>query len=133
MSNQSKAAVTGAPGRRRRPGRIAAALTALLMACAVASSAAQAERFVLKTGEVVDGAIIEATRNTVIIQRSIGGMRQMPIEDIQEVRFELAPGGQIAGEFLGWADGVDEVSSGDEIIRLSDSGVVSREPRQQSA
>ena len=82
---------------------------------------------------MVEGSIIEATRNTVIVQRTIGGMRQMPIQDIEEVRFDLAQGQQFAGEFLGWADGVYEVRSGDEIIRISESGILSREPSQQTA
>ena len=82
---------------------------------------------------MVEGSIIEATRNTVIVQRTIGGMRQMPIQDIGEVRFDLAQGQRFAGEFLGWADGVYEVRSGDEIVRVSESGILSREPRQQTA
>jgi hypothetical protein len=82
---------------------------------------------------VVEGSIIEATRNTVIVQRSIGGMRQMSIQEIGEVRFDLAQGLRFAGEFLGWADGVYQVRSGDQIIRISESGILSREPSQQTA
>ena len=135
MSNRSKAAGRGVAGRRRRGGRIATALTALLLSFAlvVVSGDARAEVIVLKSGEVVEGSIIEATRNTVIVQRSIGGMRQMPIQDIGEVRFDLAQGRRFAGEFLGWADGVYEVRSGDQIIRISESGILSREPSQQTA
>ena len=135
MSNRSKAAGRGATGRRRRGGRIATALTALLLSFTpvVVSGDARAEAIVLKSGEVVEGSIIEATRNTVIVQRTIGGMRQMPIQDIGEVRFDLAQGLRFAGEFLGWADGVYEVRSGDQIIRISESGILSREPSQQTA
>ena len=135
MSNRSKAAGRGATGRRRRGGRIATALTALLLSFTpvVVSGDARAEAIVLKSGEVVEGSIIEATRNTVIVQRTIGGMRQMPIQDIGEVRFDLARGPRFAGEFLGWADGVYEVRSGDQIIRISESGILSREPSQQTA
>ena len=133
MTIRSKAAGTGTPGWRRRPGRIAAALTALLMTWMIGAGDARADRIVLKSGEVIEGSIIEATRNTVIVQRSIGGMRQMPIPDVEEVRVDLPRGQQIVGQLLGWADGVYEVRAGDEIIRVGESGVVSREPRQQTA
>ena len=135
MSNRSKAAGRGVAGRRCRGGRIATALTALLFSFTLVavSGEARAEVIVLKSGEVVEGSIIEATRNTVIVQRTIGGMRQMPIQDIGEVRFDLAQGLRFAGEFLGWADGVYEVRSGDQIIRISESGILSREPSQQTA
>jgi Calx-beta domain len=133
MIIRSKAAGTGTPGCRRRPARIAAALTALVMTWMVGGGDARADRIVLKSGEVIEGSVIEATRNTVIVLRSIGGMRQMPIQDIQEVQVDLAQGQQIVGELLGWADGVYEVRSGDEVVRVGESGIVSREPRQQTA
>ena len=133
MSNRSKPGGAGAPGRGS--GGLAAVLPALLLAAAVVvpSGDVRAERFVLKSGEVVDGSIIETTRNTVIIARSIGGMRQLPIQEIGEVRFDLARGQQVVGQFLGWADGVYEMRSGDEIVRVSESGILSREPGQQTA
>jgi Calx-beta domain len=131
MSNRSKAGGAGAPGRRGG----AAALPALLLAAAVVVTCgdARAERFVLKSGEVVDGSIIQATRNTVIIGRSIGGMRQLPIQEIGEVRLDLARGEQVVGQFLGWADGVYELRAGADVVRVSESGILSREPGQQSA
>ena len=100
MSNRSKAAGAGAPGRHRRLGRMVSALAASLMTWALASGDARAERIVLKSGEVIEGSIIDATRNTVIIRPSIGGMRQMRLQDIEEVRFDLAQGQEIAGQFL---------------------------------
>jgi Calx-beta domain len=124
---------TGAAGTRRRPGRAAAALTAVLIAWMVGAGEACADRIVLKSGEAIEGRVIDATRNTVIVLRSIGGMRQMPIGDIEEVRVDLPRGQQMVGQLLGWADGVYEVRSGDEIVRVGESGVVSREPGQQTA
>jgi hypothetical protein len=133
MTIRSKAARTGTPGWRRRPGRLGAALTALLMTWMIGAGDARADRIVLKSGEVIEGSIIEATRNTVIVLRSIGGMRQMPIPDVAEVRVDLPRGQQIVGQLLGWADGVYEVRAGDEIVRVGESGVVSREPSRQTA
>jgi hypothetical protein len=133
MTNRSKPAGTGAWGRRRRPGRKAGALAAVLIAGMLGAGDARADSIVLKSGEVIEGSVVEATRNTVIVLRSIGGMRQMPIEDIEEVRVDLARGQPIVGQLLGWADGVYEVRAGDEIVRVGEGGVLSREPSQQTA
>jgi Calx-beta domain len=133
MTNRSKPPGTGASGRRPRPGRKAGALAAVLIAGMLGAGHGRADSIVLKSGEVIEGSVIEATRNTVIVLRSIGGMRQMPIEDIEEVRVDLARGQPIVGQLLGWADGVYEVRSGDEIVRVGESGVLSREPSQQTA
>jgi hypothetical protein len=105
----------------------------LLISWTVGSGDVRAERIVLNSGEVIDGSIVDATRNTVVVRRSIGGMRQMRIEDIAEVRLDLAQGQPIAGQFLSWADGVYEVRAGDEVIRVSEGGILSREPRQETA
>src|SRR5690606_17837270 len=127
MSNRFDAA--GAQAWRARLGW---ALAALLSGWTVAAGDAQAERFVLSSGETVEGTIVAATRNTVVVRRSIGGMRQMATEDIAEVRFDLVEG-RLAGEFLRWADGVYELGVGDEVIRLGEGGIVSRAPRQAAA
>ena len=63
----------------------------------------------MKSGEPIDGSIVQATRNTLIIRRAIGGMHQMPIQGIEEVRIDLAQGEQISGQLLGWADGVYQI------------------------
>src|SRR5690606_14742356 len=127
MSNRFDAA--GAQAWRARLGW---ALAALLSGWTVAAGDAQAERFVLSSGETVEGTIVAATRNTVVVRRSIGGMRQMATEDIAEVRFDLVEG-RLAGEFLRWADGVYELGVGDEVVRLGEGGIVSRAPRQAAA
>jgi hypothetical protein len=96
----------------RRAGLGAWALATLVAAWAGASGAAWADTFVLKSSELVEGTIVQATRNTLIIRRSIGGMRQMSIQGIEEVRIDLAQGQQISGQLIGWADGVCRIRSG---------------------
>jgi RNase P/RNase MRP subunit p29 len=86
----------------------------------------RADTIVLRSGEVVEGSIIDATRNTVVVQRAIGGMRQMPIRDIEEVRIDLARGQRISGDLLSWADGVYQVRSGGEVLRISEGDILSR-------
>jgi RNase P/RNase MRP subunit p29 len=87
----------------------------------------RADTIVLKSGEAIEGSIIDATRNTVIVQRAMGGMRQMPIRDIAEVRIELAQGQRIAGQLLSWADGVYQVRSGGQVMRIAEGDILSRE------
>jgi hypothetical protein len=108
-----------------RLGLCAGALTLLLMTGAPA--AARADAILLTTGELLEGSIVDATRNTVIIRRAIGGMRQMRIRDIADVRIDLATGEAIAGDYLGWVDGVHRVRSGDEVVRISAGRILTRE------
>ena len=123
-----KAANSAATRRRwRGPGPGGPALALLALTWAGAPGDARADTIVLKNGEVLEGSIIDATRNTVVVQRMIGGMRQMPIRDIEEVRIELAQGQTIAGQLLSWADGVYQVRAGGQVVRISEGDVLSRE------
>ena len=94
--------------------------------------AARADAIVLRNGESIEGSIVDATRNTVIIRRAIGGMRQMRIQDIAEVRLDLAQGEQIAGRLMGWVDGVHEVHSGGEVVRIGAGRILTRERRDEA-
>jgi hypothetical protein len=115
---------------RRRSGLGPSALTILVIISTDASVDVRADTILLKSGEEIEGSIIDATRNTVIIRRSIGGMRQMRIQDIDEVRIDLAQGEQISGQFLSWADGVYQLRSGDQVVRISEGGILSHQPHE---
>jgi hypothetical protein len=108
-------------------------LALLAVTWTVALGIARADVIVLQNGERIEGTIVDATRNTVFIRRAIGGMHQMPIHDIAEVRVELAQGGEIAGALLGWSDGVQEVRSGGEVVRLRAGRVLTRERADESS
>ncbi|MGH6885875.1 MAG: hypothetical protein ACREGK_07365, partial [Geminicoccales bacterium] len=72
----------------------------MLIAWIAVAGDLQADVIVLKNGESIEGSIVDATRNTVIVRRAIGGMRQMPIQDIEEVRIDLGQGAVITGQIL---------------------------------
>jgi hypothetical protein len=91
----------------------------------------RADDIVLKSGELIEGSIVDATRNTVIVRRAIGGMRQMPIEDIEEVRIDLVQGAPIAGQILSWVDGVYQIRSGGEVVRIRAGRILTRERAQE--
>jgi hypothetical protein len=133
MSNRSVSAIPAAAGMGRRSGLGVSALAVLVLTWMGASINVRADTFVLKTGEEIEGTILDATRNTVFIGPSIGGMRQMAIGDIDEVRVDLARGEQLSGQLMSWADGIYELRSGDEVIRIGEGAVLSRETRTQVA
>jgi RNase P/RNase MRP subunit p29 len=93
----------------------------------------RADVIVLKNGESIEGSIVDATRNTVVVRRAIGGMRQMPIEDIEEVRIDLAQGAPITGQILSWADGVYQVRAGGEVVHIRAGRIVTREVAQEAS
>jgi uncharacterized protein YcbK (DUF882 family) len=129
MSNRSKTATAAATtARRRHPALRVGALAILLTTCAGAPGAVRADEIVLQTGELIEGTIVDATRNTVVIRRAIGGMRQMRIQDIGEVRIDLVQGGEVSGQILSWADGVHQLRSGGEVIRIREGRILSRVP-----
>jgi RNase P/RNase MRP subunit p29 len=127
--------MTISPGRGtqgRRAGLRAWALAILVVSWTGAADSARADSFVLKSGELVEGSIIQGTRNTLIIRRTIGGMHQMPLRDIAEVRIDRAQGEPISGQMLSWADGVYQIRSGGEVVRVSEGRILSREPREEA-
>jgi Calx-beta domain len=132
MSNRSNIASADKVGAYGCRSRFWAWTLAILIAtCAVAPGVARADALVLTNGEVIEGSIVDATRNTVIVRRAIGGMRQMRIQDIAEVRI-LVQGETIAGQLLGWADGVHQIGTGGEILRIGAGRIISRERHEQA-
>ena len=73
-------------GRLRRPRMIVAGLVVALVSSAAALREAAADLFTLENGEQLEGTIVHATRNTIIIRRDIGGIRQVRAEDLTEDR-----------------------------------------------
>ncbi|MGH6904033.1 MAG: hypothetical protein ACREIR_14965, partial [Geminicoccaceae bacterium] len=134
MSNRSNTANAAAPATREcRPDRRAWALALMLIAWIAVAGDLRADVIVLKNGESIEGSIVDATRNTVVVRRAIGGMRQMPIEDIEEVRIDLAQGAPITGQILSWADGVYQVRSGGEVVHVRAGRIVTREVAQEAS
>jgi hypothetical protein len=129
MRNGTRIAMSPAKDTQGRAAGLQAWTLAILVATWTgASITARADTIVLKSGEVVEGSMVQATRNTLIIRRAIGGMLQMPLQDIAEVRIDRAQGEQISGQLLSWADGVYQVRSGGEVVRISEGRILSRAP-----
>lgn len=114
------------PGRRGgrrysvRPWWAAGVAAAL---CVLASGASAAS-FLLDTGDRVEGEVIHATRNTLMVREKIGAIRQLSLGDVQTVEIATRDGSKISGALLGWRDGVYEIESGERVTRLEDGRIV---------
>ena len=102
----------------------AAGVAAALCLLATAASAAT---FQLKSGESVEGEVIHATRNTLMVRENIGAIRQLSLGDVQTVEIRTRDGASVSGALLGWKDGVYEVDSGERLTKLEDGRVVSED------
>ena len=113
---------TVAAGRRRWQGCTVAALVLGIMAASiVAAPAARSATLALHTGEQLDGTIVHATRNTVIV-RLTDGMRQLGLTEIREIRVDVRDGRPVIGRLVGWVDGVYEIQAGNEVVWVTDEG-----------
>jgi hypothetical protein len=131
MRSRTKMAISPATGTQAcRAGLRAWALAILVVTWTGAAVAARADTIVLKGGALIEGSIVHATRNTLIVRRAIGGMHQMSIHDIEEVRIDLVQGEQISGQMLSWADGVYQIRAGGEVVRVSEGRILSRAPHE---
>jgi hypothetical protein len=101
---------------------------ALAVAGWLSPAQALAATFLLETGEAVEGAIIDATRNTVTVRRALGGIRQIPVGRLQQVQTRTAEGQTLRGRYHGWVDGRYGIEVGTELLWLEGERVVARTP-----
>jgi RNase P/RNase MRP subunit p29 len=132
MSERKAERSAATRGRWYAPALGGSALALLALTWISAPGPVRADTVVLKSGEMLEGSIIDATRNTLVLQRAIGGMRQIPLREVAEVRIDLPRGQQVSGQLLSWADGVYEVRSGGEIVRIGAGKIVSRAPTEMA-
>ena len=132
MSNGAKRANAIAANRGTRRGFNLRALVIMTMTWSAAPGTVGADTILLQSGEVIEGTVVDATRNTVVIRRAIGGMHQMRLRDIDKVRIDLGEGNSVTGKFLSWADDVYLMSVGDEVVRIRAGVILSRAPHEEA-
>lgn len=101
-----------------------------------------ADSFQFKSGEVVEGKVLKRTLNTLTLQ-SGNAVRLASIAQIERVVVSMADGDELAGELVDWKDGVFELRTADEVLRVADGklleatsigpATVAAEAHQQSA
>lgn len=100
---------------------------AVALAALVATAALAEPRFVLSDGTAVPGEIIQATRNTLTVRRTIGGIQQIPKSELTRVEVRTADGATVSGAFAGWQDGRMALRAGAELVWIDRDRVVGRE------
>ena len=101
-------------------------LAALVVAVWLSPAPALALTFLLESGETIEGTIVDATRNTVIIRPRLGGLRQVPVGRLARLETRTADGQTLRGRYHGWADGRCGIEIGDELLWLENDRVVAR-------
>jgi len=91
------------------------------------ASSAFADSFYLKNGQVIEGAILKGTFNTLTL---VSGSTVQPtsIGLIERVVLTLADGSELSGEPLSWQDGIFEVRAEGKVLRIADGQVLEDEP-----
>jgi hypothetical protein len=106
--------------------RVLGPVAALAFAVWLSAAPALAITFLLEGGETIEGAIIDATRNTVIIRPRLGGLRQVPVGQLEQLKVTTADGQRVRGRYHGWLDGRYGIEVGTELLWLKDDRVVAR-------
>lgn len=86
----------------------------------------------LKSGKVIEGEILEATRSTVML-RANGSILPTSFSAIQQIVLTLADGSELAGELISWEDGVYEIRSANLLMRIEDGVIIEGDPEVVAA
>jgi len=88
------------------------------------SAATSAATFLLQNGERLEGEVIHATRNTLMVRETIGRIRQLSRGEVETVEITMSDGHVVSGAFVGWRDGVYEIESGGRQISIRNRSIV---------
>lgn len=106
--------------------KIRAGLLGLLVlaAACLGVADAKAETFLLADGESLEGTIISSIGNTISIKLAGRGMRQLPVNAIDQIEVTLPSGEQVVGKLIGWSRDAFEILAGDRRLRISGGEIV---------
>lgn len=118
--------------RRWRPGRPPGLrfwarflwLSCVAAAATLLAGATLAATFQTTDGKRLEGEVVHATRNTIMVQEKLGGIQQLSLKDIESVEARTPEGKIVTGVLLGWKDGVYEIESSERRIKLGDGRAV---------
>jgi len=100
--------------------------TGLLVAIFVYAVVPQvrAEKFLLQTGETIEGTIIRSVGKTLSIKLPERGLRQLPISEVDQVEMTLRSGEQIVGELIAWSSRGYEIQVADRLLSVKDGDLI---------
>lgn len=87
-----------------------------------------ADTFVLNDGTTIEGSIIRATKSSIAIKRTIGGLQLVRLSRIEEIRIDKPGDPPIVGRLIGWTGGIHVVDVGDKIVEMRDGEILSEVP-----
>lgn len=99
------------------------AIVAVCLAATIAG--ANAETFVLETGESFEGAIVRSVGGTVSIKLTERGVRQLPRAHIRRIEVPIEGDYAIRGTLAAWSNGIYEILSGDRLIKVRSGRILS--------
>lgn len=102
------------------------ALTASFVAVELKSL--RAETFILDDGKTIEGTVAQATKSSLAIRRTIGGLQLVALSRISEVKVELLNQAPLTGRLLGWSEGVLVLESEGKILDVRDGEILSETP-----
>lgn len=97
----------------------------------------QADTFVLKSGEQLEGKIVRSIGNTLTIKHAGTGMRQIPQSDLATIGLKLTDGTPIRGRLSSWKAGTYLiVDQGQELVEIKDGAATKisteRDPQENA-
>ena len=96
-----------------------------------AATAGTAATFSLKSGEVIEGEIVQATRNTIVVLETNGAIRQLSRRQMESMRVETKKGQTITGPLKAWRDGAYQIEYGGRLVQVRDRRIVRVDPIPQ--
>ena len=103
-------------------------VAATLVCVATAGTAAT---FSLTNGEVIEGEIVQATRNTIVVREDTGSIRQLSRRKVESMRVETKKGQTITGPLTAWTDGTYEIEYGGRLVQVRDRRILKVVPIPQ--
>jgi len=85
---------------------------------------AVADTFIIGTGEKLEGKIVQARSNLVVIHLVDGNLKLAYMSEIRQVRLSTDAAHRIEGKLLHWSDGIAVVSTGEQIFRVRDGKIL---------
>lgn len=74
------------------------------------------------------GDLIQLTKNNLVIRRTIGGMVQFAIRDLERIEITTDTGGPISGRLVGFEEGVFEIEGRDLTWSVLEGAIVAEHP-----
>ena len=97
---------------------------ALISIVAMPIAWSQADTFTLKSGQTIDGTVVEGTGMALFIKTTSNALRPVMIEEIEEIRLNLNNGDEVVGRVTGYQDGAYQMVIDDWLLHIKEGRVV---------